>query len=45
LILDVCDRIHVLVEGKTLLEGSPAEVRGSDALAEAYLGRSGSVHR
>ncbi len=45
LILDVCDRIHVLVEGKTLLEGTPAEVRGSEALVEAYLGRSGSVHR
>jgi len=45
LILNVCDRIHVLVEGKTLLEGTPTEVRGSEALAEAYLGKSGSVHR
>jgi branched-chain amino acid transport system ATP-binding protein len=45
LILDVCDRIHVLVEGKTLLEGTPDEVRGSEELVEAYLGRSGSVHR
>ena len=45
LILDVCDRIHVLVEGRTLLEGTPAEVRNSDELVEAYLGRSGSVHR
>ena len=45
LILDVCDRIHVLVEGRTLLEGTPAEVRASDALVEAYLGKSGSVHR
>lgn len=45
LILDVCDRIHVLVEGATLLEGTPAEVRSSDALVEAYLGKSGSVHR
>jgi branched-chain amino acid transport system ATP-binding protein len=45
LILDVCDRIHVLVEGSTLLEGTPAEVRSSDALVEAYLGKSGSVHR
>lgn len=45
LILDVCDRIHVLVEGRTLLEGTPAEVRSSDALVEAYLGKSGSVHR
>ena len=45
LILEVCDRIHVLVEGRTLLEGTPAEVRGSEELVEAYLGRSGSVHR
>ena len=45
LILDVCDRIHVLVEGRTLLEGTPDEVRGSEELVEAYLGRSGSVHR
>lgn len=45
LILDVCDRIHVLVEGRTLLEGTPAEVRNSEELVEAYLGRSGSAHR
>ena len=45
LILEVCDRIHVLVEGKTLIEGTPDEVRNSDELVEAYLGRSGSVHR
>lgn len=45
LILNVCDRIHVLVEGRTLLEGTPDEVRASDELAEAYLGRSGSAHR
>ena len=44
LILSICDRIHVLVEGKTLLEGTPEEVRASDELAEAYLGRSGSAH-
>ncbi len=44
LILSVCDQIHVLVEGKTLLEGTPEEVRASEELAEAYLGRSGSVH-
>lgn len=44
LILNVCDRIHVLVEGRTLLEGTPDEVRASDELAEAYLGRSGRAH-
>lgn len=45
LILNVCERIHVLVEGRTLLEGTPDEVRNSEELAEAYLGRSGSGHR
>lgn len=45
LILDVCDLIHVLVHGRTLLEGTSDEVRNSDELVEAYLGRSGSVHR
>ena len=45
LILNVCERIHVLVEGRTLLEGTPDEVRASEALAEAYLGRSGSAQR
>jgi branched-chain amino acid transport system ATP-binding protein len=43
LILNVCDRIHVLVEGKSLLEGTPDEVRASEELAEAYLGKSGRV--
>ncbi|MFM1918030.1 MAG: hypothetical protein RJB01_1545 [Actinomycetota bacterium] len=44
LILDVCNRIHVLVEGRTMLEGTPEEVRNSEELAEAYLGKSGRVH-
>ena len=29
LIMEVCDRIHVLDQGRTLAEGTPAEVRGS----------------
>lgn len=41
LIMTVCERIHVVVEGKSYLEGTPGEVRSSEALAEAYLGRSG----
>ena len=42
LIMAVCARIHVIVEGKSYLEGTPAEVRDSEELAEAYLGRSAS---
>lgn len=41
LIMAICDRIHVVVQGKSFLEGTPAEVQGSEALVEAYLGRSG----
>ena len=38
LIMEVCDRIHVLDQGRTLAEGTPAEVRGSVDVAAAYLG-------
>ncbi len=43
LIMDVCDRIQVLDQGRTLAEGSPAEVRGNLDVAAAYLGES-AVH-
>ncbi len=39
LIMDVCDRIHVLDQGETLAEGTPAEVRRNVDVAAAYLGR------
>ncbi len=40
LIMDVCDRIQVLDQGRTLAEGSPDEVRGNLDVAAAYLGES-----
>ena len=40
LIMDVCDRIHVLDQGTTLAEGTPAEIRGNLDVAAAYLGES-----
>ena len=43
LIMDVCDRIQVLDQGRTLAEGSPAEIRGNLDVAAAYLGES-AVH-
>ena len=43
LIMDVCDRIQVLDQGRTLAEGTPAEVRGNLDVAAAYLGES-AVH-
>jgi branched-chain amino acid transport system ATP-binding protein len=38
LVMAVCDRIHVLDQGRTLVEGTPAEVRGNLDVAAAYLG-------
>ena len=43
LIMGVCDRIQVLDHGRTLAEGTPAEVRANLDVAAAYLGES-AVH-
>jgi branched-chain amino acid transport system ATP-binding protein len=43
LIMEVCDRIHVLDQGTSLAEGTPAEIRGNLDVAAAYLGES-DVH-
>ena len=43
LIMEVCDRIHVLDQGMTLAEGAPAEIRMNLDVAAAYLGES-AVH-
>jgi branched-chain amino acid transport system ATP-binding protein len=40
LIFDVCDRIQVLDQGRTLAEGAPGEVRANLDVAAAYLGES-----
>src|SRR5206468_10975193 len=40
LVMDVCDRIQVLDQGRTLAEGTPAEVRGNLDVAAAYLGEA-----
>ena len=40
LVLDVCDRVQVLDEGRTLAEGTPAEIRRNIDVTAAYLGRA-----
>lgn len=40
LIMDVCDRIEVLDQGRTLARGTPDEVRQNLDVAAAYLGES-----
>ena len=40
LIMEICDRIHVLDQGRTLAEGTPAEIRGNLDVGAAYLGES-----
>jgi len=43
LIMDVCDRIQVLDQGRTLAQGTPGEIRANLDVAAAYLGES-AVH-
>ena len=38
LVMAVCDRIHVLDEGRMLASGTPAEIRSNLDVAAAYLG-------
>jgi branched-chain amino acid transport system ATP-binding protein len=40
LVMEVCDRIHVLDHGRTLAQGTPAEVRGNLDVTAAYLGET-----
>ena len=44
LIMRVCDRIHVLAEGRTLSIGTPDEIKVDDAVMTAYLGHPKTRH-
>jgi len=41
LIMRLCQRIHVLNYGRTIAEGTPAEIRENPEVLAAYLGRDG----
>ena len=43
LIMRLCERIHVLAEGKTICEGTAEDVRRDPAVIEAYLGTSAAA--
>jgi ABC-type branched-subunit amino acid transport system ATPase component len=38
--MEICERIHVLDQGTTLAEGTPAEIRANIDVASAYLGEA-----
>jgi ABC-type branched-subunit amino acid transport system ATPase component len=38
LIMQLCERIHVLNEGRTISEGTPASVRDDRDVIAAYIG-------
>jgi ABC-type branched-subunit amino acid transport system ATPase component len=43
LIMEVCDRLCVLDEGRVIAEGTPDEIRRSADVAAAYLGGTGAA--
>lgn len=42
LIMRLCDRLHVLNEGRTIAEGNAAQIRSDPVVVEAYLGSAGA---
>jgi branched-chain amino acid transport system ATP-binding protein len=37
-VMDLCDRILVMVEGRVMALGTPAEIRANKQVLDAYLG-------
>ena len=37
-IMGLCDRIHVLDQGRSIAEGAPSDIRANAAVRRAYLG-------
>jgi len=38
-VMNLCDRVHVLAQGRIIASGTPAEVVAAPAVVEAYLGK------
>jgi ABC-type branched-subunit amino acid transport system ATPase component/branched-subunit amino acid ABC-type transport system permease component len=43
LVMSTCDRVVVIDFGTVIARGTPAEIRGNDAVREAYLGHADEV--
>jgi branched-chain amino acid transport system ATP-binding protein len=44
-VMGVCHRIHVLDSGRTIAEGTPAEIKANRTVIDAYLGDSARLER
>lgn len=42
-VLEICDKIYVLAEGRVLTSGTPDEIMNDQRVVDAYLGRKGMV--